>query len=124
MPALPFKKKPLSDIGAPEPVGEKPPKKAPPLSARNNAQETPDEETSFHDAGQAPAPTPESVLYHGEQERCDGCEYFADGDCKFLAQQVDAGGHCQRYEAAGEDMGEESGADLEPEGGEAAEYGR
>jgi hypothetical protein len=100
MPAFPKKKQAtVSDLGAPAPL-----EKQGNLSARNNAQETPDEEISYHEEGGKPAPTPESVLYHGEDERCDGCEYFEDGNCEFLTMAVDSGGHCQRFEAKSEDQ--------------------
>jgi hypothetical protein len=89
----------LEEIGAPKP-------KAGRLSARNNAQETSKEETEFHEQGGRPAPTPESVAYHPESERCDGCEYYGGGDCSFLEMPVDAGGHCQRFETAEEDQGQ------------------
>ena len=119
----------IIDLKGPGPLDRKPgfpPKRPLPggLSARNSAQETPAEETGYHEQGERPAPTPESVLYHGEQDRCDGCEYYKVDSCDFLQQPVDAGGHCQRYEAKGEDSGEETSPDMEQPGGEAAEYGQ
>ena len=83
------------------------------FSARNHAQETPAAEKQFHQQGGAVQPTPESVAYHAESERCDACEYFASGNCSFLQMPVDAGGHCMRFEDRGEDMGETYEEDQE-----------
>lgn len=73
------------------------------LSARNDAQETPAGEKAYHETGGAPAPTPESVLYHDSSETCHACEYMNGGQCDFLKMPVDDGGHCQRFEAKSED---------------------
>lgn len=107
-PFLPPKNKAADDFGAPPEVGMMgaAPKPKTNLSARNNAQETPDEEQGFHEEGAKPAPTPESVAYHGEADVCSVCEYYGGGNCLFLGIDVDAGGHCQRYEAKSEDAGE------------------
>jgi len=50
---------------------------------------------------------PAAVGYHGEAERCDGCEYYKDGDCTWLRMPVDAGGHCSLFEASSEETGGE-----------------
>src|SRR5512146_3261690 len=58
------------------------------LSARNNAQETLAEETSYHQQGGAPSATPESVLYHDGLQVCSQCEYMNGGSCDFLKMPV------------------------------------
>lgn len=106
-------------LGPVGPMGEKGEKKRS-LSERNHAQETPDMEREFHEEGGAPRATPESVGYHDGSETCGSCEYFEQGGkCVFLAMDVDAGGHCQRFEAKTEDAHEsnESQADEENEDG-------
>lgn len=124
MPAFLPKKQPglMVAIGLKDPGPVDKPKGR--LSARNNAEETPEEETSYHDRGERPAPTPESVDYRTSQETCGGCEYMNGARCDFLDMEVGEGDSCRRFEAKGEDMGEESGEDREPIGGERAEYGR
>ena len=89
------------------------------LSKQNNAEETPGEEQAYHEQGKAPAPTPESVLYHDGSAVCAQCEYFNSGNCDFLQMAVDGGGHCQRFEAKSEDENSEhamTGPDSEGSG--------
>jgi hypothetical protein len=77
------------------------------FSARNQAQENPEEEKGYHEQGQPPAPTPESVGYHTAAEACGNCEYFKGGNCEFLRMPVNEGDWCRRFEDRQEDVEEQ-----------------
>lgn len=87
-------------FGAPSPIGGD-------LSKKNNKQEKPGDEEAYHDRGETPSATPESVCFRTADQTCGNCEYNHDGGCDFLRQAVDAGDSCGRFEAKTED--EESG---------------
>lgn len=101
-------------IGAPNPVGMKPPTAKPPSSPfMADGGMGGDPGTDADDMGAGVKPSPDALHYHPDPQMCSSCEYMqGQGNCAILGIQVTPDGGCVAWEGKEGGMGEEMG---EPE---------
>jgi hypothetical protein len=103
-------------FGAPSPIGDET-ETAPPAP---DMGELPPPDPGAGAGGDSPIVKPESVHYHDDLWRCDGCVNFDAGQCSLLRMQVAPEGACNGWEgsAAGDDESAEPMLDDESMEGE------